>query len=185
MKPILVVMAAAAAFAVAPSTAGAPMPLHLESMRFPNGGEIPAVYTCEGKGASPPLAWTNVPASTRSLSLVVEDPDAPDPKAPTHVVTHWIVYNMAATTRTLAEGAGVGEAALPDVDAEGLNESKKPGHQGMCPPVGRHRYFFRIYALDISLEGLKNPTKADFERAMVGHVLDKAELVGTYEKKAK
>ena len=156
------------------------MTLMLNSSAFDNGGEIPARYTCEGKDISPPLAWTGVPDAARSLVLIVDDPDAPDPKAPTRVWIHWVLYNLPPDLSALPEG--VTAATLPPGAAEGLNDWKRAGYGGPCPPIGRHRYFHRLYALDTVLEGMHTPTRAQVEAAMNGHVIAQAELLGTYQK---
>jgi Raf kinase inhibitor-like YbhB/YbcL family protein len=143
-------------------------------------GAIPAKYTCEGIDTSPPLAWSGLPASAKSLVLIVDDPDAPDPKAPRMTWVHWLVYNMPPSTTSLGESAS--GTSLPPGAKEGLNDWKKPAYGGPCPPIGRHRYFFKLYALDIVLADLGRPSKVDLEKAMQGHVMSSAELVGTYEK---
>jgi Raf kinase inhibitor-like YbhB/YbcL family protein len=166
----------------APAAGAAPAAgLVLTSSAFPAGGEIPALFTCEGKDTSPPLAWSEPPPNTKSFALIVDDPDAPDPKAPKQVFVHWVVYNLPPSTRALAP-ASHGES-LPAGAATGKNDWKKTQYGGPCPPTGRHRYFFKLYALDATLPSAHEPSKADIERAMVGHVVTKAELVGTYEKK--
>jgi len=158
-----------------------PMSLTLTSPAFAEGGEIPARYTCEGDDISPPLAWSAPPAGTRSLVLIVDDPDAPDPKAPKTTWVHWVLYNLPPPAGPLPEGAG--RQALPAGTREGLNDWKRPGYGGPCPPVGRHRYFHKLYALDTVLPDLGRATKQRLEEAMQGHVLAHSELIGTYEKK--
>jgi Raf kinase inhibitor-like YbhB/YbcL family protein len=153
--------------------------MQLNSPAFEAQGEIPAVYTCEGDNQRPPLAWSDPPGGTRSFALIVDDPDAPDPAAPKIVWVHWVVYDLAATTRELAPAA-----ELPVGAQEGLNDWKRLGWSGPCPPKGRHRYVFKLYALDTMLPDLRRPTKADLERAMTGHILARAELIGTYQKRA-
>ena len=155
------------------------MPLSLTSPAFSHQGEIPKRYTCEGEDVSPPLAWSGLPAGTRSLVLVVDDPDAPDPAAPKMTWVHWLLYNLPPTTEGLAEGLGADE--LPAGTMEGQNDWKNLGYGGPCPPTGRHRYFHKLYALDTVLDDLEAPTKAQLTKAMEGNVLDHAELVGTYE----
>jgi len=156
------------------------MSLELSSPAFTHGNPIPAKYTCEGEDTSPALAWRGVPAGTRSLVLIVDDPDAPDPAAPKMTWVHWVVLNLPPESAGLPEGAGSG-AGLPSGAASGRNDWKRPGYGGPCPPIGRHRYFHKLYALDAVLE-LVRPTKAELERAMRGHVLAQAELIGTYQK---
>ena len=128
---------------------------------------------------SPPLAWDGVPDGTKSLALIMDDPDAPDPKAPKRVWVHWVLYNFppdAARARRDADKTG-----LPPGTARGVERCKKASYGGPCPPIGRHRYFHKLYALDTTLD-LAQATKADLQAAMKGHVLAAAELVGTYQK---
>lgn len=154
--------------------------LGLTSPAFGSNGSIPDLYTCSGKDISPPLAWSDLPAGTRSLALIVDDPDAPDPAAPQRTWVHWVVFNIPATATGLPEGASGG--GLPAGSEQGLNDWKAPRYGGPCPPVGRHRYFHKLYALDTVLADLGTPTKAALEKAMQGHVLGSAQLVGTYQK---
>jgi Raf kinase inhibitor-like YbhB/YbcL family protein len=156
------------------------MTLKLTSTAFADGGAIPRKYTCEGADVSPPLAWDGAPAGTKSLALIVDDPDAPDPKAPRMTWVHWVLYNLPADAKVLPEDAS--RVGLPAGTAVGLNDWKRADYGGPCPPIGRHRYFHKLYALDRMLTGLSRPTKADVERAMAGHVLAEARLVGTYQK---
>jgi hypothetical protein len=156
------------------------MTLTLRSTAFINGGEIPSQYTCEGKDLSPPLEWEGVPNNARSLVLIVDDPDAPDPKAPRMTWVHWVVYNIPPDVAGFPDGAT--STGLPPGTEQGLNDWKKIGYGGPCPPVGRHRYFHKLYALDTVLKEMDQPGKADIEAAMRGHILEQTELVGTYEK---
>jgi Raf kinase inhibitor-like YbhB/YbcL family protein len=156
------------------------MSFSLTSPAFLPGNQIPALYTCEGKDVSLPLAWSGTPAGTRSLALIVDDPDAPDPAAPKMTWVHWILYDIPVTATELPEA--VPRGGLPAGTREGLNDWKRTGYGGPCPPIGRHRYFHKLYALDTVLPDLGRPTKAGLERAMEGHVLAQAELVGTYQK---
>lgn len=156
------------------------MALTLTSPAFPPNGDIPKKYTCEGDDVAPPLAWSGVPSGAKSLVLVVDDPDAPDPRAPRMTWVHWVVYNLPVTTTSLPDGATHAPAGARD----GTNDWKRTGYGGPCPPVGRHRYFHKLYALDVVLGDLGAATKADVEKAMQGHVLAHAELVGTYEKRS-
>ena len=151
------------------------MPLSLTSTAFEHGAAIPSLYTCQGQDISPPLSWAGVPAGTASLVLIVDDPDAPDPAAPKMTWVHWVVFNLPPDINGLKEAA-----SLPVGAEAGLNDWKVSHYKGPCPPVGTHRYFHKLYAPDIVLDGLRNPTKAQVEKAMAGHVLDQAELVGTY-----
>jgi Raf kinase inhibitor-like YbhB/YbcL family protein len=164
----------------APSRKETIMPLTLSSPAFQRLGGIPQRHTCDGEDLSPPLAWSGVPAGTKSLALVVDDPDAPDPAAPRTVWVHWVLYGIPASVTSLA--GGLTAAHLPPGAREGLNDWKRTGWRGPCPPVGRHRYFHKLYALDIVLPDLHHPDKATLERAMAGHVLAQAELVGTYQR---
>ena len=156
------------------------MSMTLRSSAFTASGSIPAKYTCEGKDLSPPLAWSDAPPGTKSFALIVDDPDAPDPKAPRMTWVHWVLYNLPASANALPED--VSRGALPAGTRSGRNDWKRPDYGGPCPPVGRHRYFHKLYALDTVLPDLGTPTKAELERAMQGHVLASAELIGTYEK---
>ena len=139
-----------------------------------------AKYTCEGDDVAPPLSWDGIPAGTSSLVLIVDDPDAPDPAAPQMTWVHWILYNLPADSAGLPESSTT--ADLPAGTGEGINDWKRLGYGGPCPPVGRHRYFHKLYALDTVLEGLERPTKAQLESAMHGHVLEQAQLLGHYQK---
>ena len=156
------------------------MPLALKSSAFAHNGEIPRRYTCQGEDISVPLAWSGAPAATKGFVLVVDDPDAPDPKAPRMTWVHWVLYNIPGSVAGLKEGIRPDE--LPKGTLHGLNDWKRTGYGGPCPPIGRHRYFHKLYALDTVLAAMENPTKADLEQAMKGHVLEKAELIGTYQK---
>jgi Raf kinase inhibitor-like YbhB/YbcL family protein len=164
----------------APPGGAEPMAFRLRSSAFEPDAEIPRRHTCEGEDVSPPLAWSDPPAGTRSFALIVDDPDAPDPKAPKRTWVHWVAYDLPADARALDEGAGAG--ALPPGARPGRNDWGRPDWGGPCPPIGRHRYFHKLYALDAPLGDLGTPTKAALERAMEVHVLGRAELVGTYQK---
>ena len=153
--------------------------MQITSSSFTHQGAIPAKYTCEGPDTSPPLAWSGVPPSAKSLALIVDDPDAPDPKAPKMTWVHWVLYDVPSGTSSLAEGAS---RSLPSGTRDGLNDWRRTGYGGPCPPLGRHRYFFKLYALDIVLPDLSKPSKAELLKAMEGHVVGTAELVGTYQK---
>lgn len=156
------------------------MSLTLSSPAFDNGAAIPLKYTCEGQDVSPPLAWDGVPAGTQSLVLIVDDPDAPDPAKPQRVWVHWVVYNLPPESKGLAEGAAA--KALPKGAQVGLNDWGRNDFGGPCPPIGKHRYFHKLYALDTRLDSLMSPKKAEAEAAMKGHVLAEATLMGTYIK---
>ncbi|MEX0735193.1 MAG: YbhB/YbcL family Raf kinase inhibitor-like protein [Steroidobacteraceae bacterium] len=147
---------------------------------FAHNGAIPKNYTCQGKDISPALNWKDLPEGTKSLALIVDDPDAPDPAAPKRVWVHWVLYNIPAAESGLNEA--VAPSALPPGTREGKNDWERTGYGGPCPPIGRHRYFHKLYALDTVLPDLRQPTKAQLEKAMEGHVLEKVELIGTYQK---
>jgi Raf kinase inhibitor-like YbhB/YbcL family protein len=151
--------------------------LALRSSAFADGAAIPARFTCEGDNVSPPLAWDAPPEGTKSLALVVDDPDAPDPAAPKRTWVHWVVYDLPPSARELAAGGG-----LPDGARRGKSDFGEGRYRGPCPPIGRHRYFFKLYALDTELGDRGSLTKAELEKAIEGHVLARAELVGTYQK---
>lgn len=157
------------------------MTLKIESTAFAADGEIPVRYTGEGADLSPPLSWSGVPSSTKSLVLLVDDPDAPDPAAPKMVWVHWVLYNIPPSVTGLSEGV----KSLPVGTGEGLNDWKRTGYGGPLPPIGRHRYFHKLYALDAILELEGTPTKADLEKAVAGHILAEATLVGTYQARKK
>lgn len=151
----------------------------LESPAFQHGGAMPPRLTCDGANLSPPLRWHGLPAGAKSIALIVDDPDAPDPAAPTGVWVHWVLYDVPVTSTELPEGASGKQ--LPAGAREGVNDGGHTGYDGPCPPTGRHRYFHKAYALDIVIPGLgSRPRQVDLTRAMTGHVLAMAELVGTY-----
>jgi Raf kinase inhibitor-like YbhB/YbcL family protein len=159
---------------------GVLMPLTLNSPEFAAGAAIPTRCTYEGIDASPALAWSGAPADTRAFALIVDDPDAPDPAAPRMTYVHWVLYDLPASATGLAAGAS---NALPAGTRVGLNDWGRPDYGGPCPPIGRHRYFFKLYALGALLGDLgAHATKATVEKAMHGHVLAEASLMGTYQK---
>lgn len=157
------------------------MAMKLTSPSFGQETEIPRKHTCEGEDLSPALEWAALPDGTRSLALIVDDPDAPDPRAPKMVFVHWVLYNIPPDAQRLPEA--VRPPDLPRGTLEGMTDFKRTGWGGPCPPVGRHRYFFKLYALDTELPDLGQPTKDALLEAMEGHVLAEAQLVGTYQKK--
>jgi Raf kinase inhibitor-like YbhB/YbcL family protein len=159
------------------------MPFTIKSPAFAPNGAIPSKYTCEGADTSPPLEWSDAPDGTKSFALIVDDPDAPDPAKPQRVYVHWVVYDIPASATKLPENAA--KSGLPSGAGQGANDWGKQIYGGPCPPIGRHRYFFKLYALDTQLKGLKNPTKSQLEKAMRGHTLDNTQLIGTYEKTKK
>lgn len=152
--------------------------MRMTSTAFSDQSAIPKLYTCEGQDLSPPLAWSDLPPDTKSLVLIVDDPDAPDPSAPKMTWVHWILYNIPPTSDGLPEGT----RTLPPGTKEGVNDWKRTGYGGPCPPIGRHRYFHKLYALDVVLPDLKQPTKAKLEEAMKGHIIGEARVMGTYQK---
>ncbi len=155
------------------------MALRLSSPAFEHLGKIPRRYTCEGEDISPPLLWTDPPPETRSFALLVEDPDAPDPEAPKLIWVHWVLYNLPADLRALEEA--VVPEGLPEEVLHGRNDWKRVGYGGPCPPIGRHRYFHKLYALDAMLKDQGRPTRAMLLKAIEGHVLAGAELIGPYQ----
>ena len=175
---LIAILALAAASPTLFEQTEAAMTLKLTSAAFADGGAIPGKYTCDGQDIPPPLAWTGVPASAKSLVLIVDDPDAPDPAAPRMTWVHWVLYNIPPVAGSLPEGA----RRLPAGTLEGRNDWGRTGYGGPCPPVGRHRYFHKLYALDVALPDLGQATKAKLEAAMKPHVIAQTQLVGTYQK---
>lgn len=151
------------------------MSLTLTSSAFHQGDEIPTLYTCDAADRSPPLVWSGVPAGTKSLALVCDDPDAPRQGG----WVHWVLYDLPPTTTGLPEAV----ATLPPGTREGLNDWRRTGYGGPCPPSGRHRYFFKLYALDRLLGDQGRPTRERLERTMAGHILEQSELMGTYQRR--
>ena len=156
------------------------MTLILTSTAFSHNQEIPLLYTCDGSDQSPPLNWSGVPDGCKSMALIVYDPDAPDPAAPKMTWVHWLLYNLPPDTTGLEEG--IGGSDLPAGSREGKNDWHRTGYGGPCPPIGRHRYFFTLYALDTMLPDLGRPGKSELEKAMQGHVLAETRLMGTYQR---
>lgn len=152
--------------------------MRISSNAFASGHEVPTKYTCQGQNALPPLEIADVPGGAKSLAIIVDDPDAPDPAAPQTTWVHWVIYNIAAHTKSIPEAAKGLPGAL-----DGINDWKVTGFRGPCPPIGKHRYYFKLYALDVTLPDLHKPTKATLEKAMHGHVLAEAQWMGVYQKK--
>ena len=175
---------AAASAAAEPAPGVQVAKLDVTSTSFSADGAMPSKYTCEGEDTSPALAWSDPPPETKSIAVIVDDPDAPDPAAPKMVFVHWVLYDLAPATKQIAEGAKNATSAGPGA-RDGKNDFGQSGWKGPCPPKGRHRYFHKVYARDTVLGDRKQPTKAELEKAMSGHVLAKGELVGTYEKQPK
>ncbi|MGQ9458922.1 MAG: YbhB/YbcL family Raf kinase inhibitor-like protein [Anaerolineae bacterium] len=172
---LLLAACGAATPAPTPSEGGAAMALKVESPAFSPGGDIPRPYTCDGPDLSPPLRWSEPPAGTQSLALICDDPDAP---AGTWV--HWVLYRIPATVRELPEGVPKRDT-LADGSRQGRNDFGKVGYGGPCPPRGpKHRYFFKVYALDVVIDLPPGATKAELLKAMEGHVLAQGELMGRY-----
>ena len=153
----------------APAPAASPM--NVSSPAFAANGAIPSQYGCDGAGISPPLVFGGVPAAAKSVALIVEDPDAPS-----GAFTHWVVWNIAPTTRSISEGRP------PDGAVAGTNGFGKSGWGGPCPPSGMHHYVFNLYALDASLNLPPSATSAEVKAAMRGHVVAQSQLVGTYSR---
>jgi Raf kinase inhibitor-like YbhB/YbcL family protein len=158
-----------------PAAGGARM--ELKSQAFAPGELIPSTYTCDGRDISPPLGWTDPPAGTRSLALVSDDPDAP-----MGTWVHWVIWNIPATARSLEENQPKNES-LPSGARQGITDFRRIGYGGPCPPSGTHRYFFKLYALDTTLDLPSSATKKDLEKAMQGHTLAHVELMGKYRRR--
>jgi len=156
------------------------MAFGIRSSAFSDGGRIPREYTCEGPDTSPPLEWSGAPQGTKSLALIVDDPDAPDPAKPQRVYVHWVVYNIPPDSTGFGKDAS--KSGLSGGAKVGNNDWGKAEYGGPCPPIGRHRYFFKLYALDTTLDNLSTPTKKDLESAMQGHILEQCVVMGTYQK---
>jgi Raf kinase inhibitor-like YbhB/YbcL family protein len=177
----IAIITAVSALAFVSGNGSAAQPLVVTSSSFANGASIPRLYTCEGKNVSPPLAWTEAPSGTKSFALIVVDPDSPDPKAPKRTWVQWIVYDLPASTRSLDEAI----QAFPSGAAQGRNDRHLVRYDGPCPAIGQHRYFFKLFALDVVLPAsLGAPTKDELELAMKGHILERAELMGLYAMRA-
>lgn len=151
--------------------------MKLISTAFNNRDIIPPRYTCDGQDVSPPLTWSPPPADTQSLALICDDPDAPG-----KTWVHWVVYNLSPSTRFLPE-AVPGESAVAGIGLQGINDFHQLAYGGPCPPGGTHRYFFKLYALDNTLDLQPGATKAELEVAMKGHIIDRGELMGYYTRK--
>jgi Raf kinase inhibitor-like YbhB/YbcL family protein len=156
---------------------GIAMKMQLTSPAFGQGQPIPKKYTCEGPDLSPPLKWSDAPEGTKSFALICDDPDAP-----VGTWVHWVIYDIPASTTQLQEGVPKAETA-PGGAKQGINDFKRIGYGGPCPPPGNpHRYFFRLYALDTELNLRGGATKGDLVKAMQGHILAEAQLMGTYKR---
>lgn len=157
------------------------MSFQITSKNFRHEGEIPTLHTGEGKDVSPELSWAGAPPGTKSFALIVDDPDAPDPAAPKMTWVHWVLYNIPASATRLEQG--ITRDQLPAGTREGLNDWKRTGYGGPMPPIGRHRYYHKLFALDTVLPDLGTPTKAQLEKAIEGHVIGRAVILGTYQKR--
>jgi Raf kinase inhibitor-like YbhB/YbcL family protein len=151
--------------------------MELKSSAFEAGGFIPQKYTCDGPDVSPPLSWSDVPAGTKCLALIADDPDAP-----MGTWVHWVTWNIPATARALEEDVPKRDS-LPNGMKQGTTDFRSVGYGGPCPPSGTHRYFFKLYALDATLNLPPSTTKKDLEKAMRGRILKQAELMGKYARK--
>jgi len=178
VKRLAIVIGLTTIFAATDSVGGELTNMRITSPAFAESEAIPEKYTCEGRDISPPLVFTDIPETTESLVLIVDDPDAPDPSAPKMTWVHWLLFNLPAQLKGLDEDI----RKLPEGTGTGRNDWQRNDYGGPCPPIGRHRYFFKLYALDTRLDGLKTPDKQALLQAMQGHVLEHAELVGTYLK---
>jgi len=155
------------------------MSFSITSPAFVHDSEIPQLYTCDDEDISPPLQWTGSPAATQSLVLIMDDPDAPDPRAPKMTWIHWLLYNLPADLNGLPEAVKTSE--LPAATLQGKNSWNSTGYGGPCPPIGRHRYYFKLYALDCVLPDLKHPDKDSLLKNMQGHILAETQLMATYQ----
>jgi len=150
--------------------------LTLTSTAFGEGEKIPRKYTCDGENVSPPLIWQGVPSRTKSLALIVDDPDAP-----AGIWVHWVIFNMPPAATGLPENVPTGKS-LPDGSLQGKNDSREIGYDGPCPPGGTHRYYFKLYGLDAMLNLSAGITKPELLKAMEGHIVAQAQLMGRYSR---
>jgi Raf kinase inhibitor-like YbhB/YbcL family protein len=157
-------------------TGGGVMAFEIKSSAFAENGAIPSKYTCDGLDISPPLSWKDAPAGTKSFALISDDPDAP-----VGTWVHWVMWNIPAAAASLKEGIDK-SSSLSDGTKQGISDFKRPGYGGPCPPGGTHRYFFKLYALDTTLDLPENTTKAQLEKAMKGHILGQTQIIGTYSR---
>ena len=151
--------------------------MKLTSKAFGTKGMIPPQFTCDGQDISPPLSWSNPPTNTKSLALICDDPDAPG-----KTWVHWVVYNLPPSSCSLPEAVPAG-SKIAAGGLQGINDFKQLAYGGPCPPGGKHRYFFKIYALDRMLNLQSGAAKAELEVAMKGHIIDRGELMGYYSRK--
>lgn len=153
------------------------MDIKITSSAFQDGGLIPAKYTCDGADVSPPLQWDKVPEGTKSIALICDDPDAP-----MGTFVHWVIFNLPAETRQLAEKVPP-DKTLPSGARQGTSDFGRGGYGGPCPPSGTHRYFFKIYALDTKLDLPAGARKNELLKAMEGHILGQGEIIGKYKRR--
>ena len=151
--------------------------MNIYSNVFKNNQMIPSKYTCKGENISPPLNWDSIPENTKSLVLIVDDPDAP-----MGTWIHWVLYNIPPTLNNLSENIEQNKTYIDSGMIQGINSGKYIGYQGPCPPSGTHRYFFKIYALDIAIEPVEKMTKSQILKAMENHIIAHGELIGLYSK---
>ena len=177
MSVLLLTFAVGAAASAQETTGGKQMAISVTSPAFTQGAVIPTKYTCDGEDVSPPLAWSGVPESAKSIAVIMDDPDAPR-----GTWTHWVLWNLPAETRELPEHLST-EKELKTGARQGTNDFKRPGYSGPCPPPGTHRYLAKVYALDRRLDLAPGATKAELVKAMEGHVLATGELMGRYSRK--
>jgi Raf kinase inhibitor-like YbhB/YbcL family protein len=149
----------------------------IKSPAFNAEGDIPSRFTCEGDDISPELSWTGAPQATKSFALIAHDPDAPRAGG----WTHWVAFNIPANTSRIPENAPK-SGSLPGGGVQGRNDGGKQGYMGPCPPSGTHRYYFRLYALNTTLDLSDKAAKSDLEKAMRSHIVGQAELMGRYKK---
>tara|TARA_Y100001936_G_scaffold41889_1_gene40510 strand:+ start:5414 stop:5911 length:498 start_codon:yes stop_codon:yes gene_type:complete len=154
--------------------------LEITSGSFVHNGMIPIRHTCDGQDISPELFWSGIPIGTKSLVLIVDDPDAPDPANPKMTWVHWVLYNISPDIDKLSENASV--IGMPLGILEGINDWQRTGYGGPCPPIGTHRYFHKLYAIDIVLSDLQRPTKEILEEKIEGHIIEYSELIGLYHR---
>lgn len=159
------------------------MPLTITSPEFSHEGQLPAKIGCEGQNISPKLDWTGLPQNTQSLVLISDDPDAPDPQKPKMTWVHWVVYDLPPDSTGLAENQPQNDT-LSNGAKQGITDFGSVGYGGPCPPIGEHRYYFKLYALDSHLDLPPGQSKQDIEAAMKGHILEQTELMGRYKKKS-
>jgi Raf kinase inhibitor-like YbhB/YbcL family protein len=179
LLPILLLLASCAGknADTAPTGKAVKMSIQVTSSAFKEGGSIPSKYTCDGQNVSPPLAWNTIPDGTKSIALIVDDPDAPRGDW-----VHWVVYDLPPSLRELPENVRASESILGNGGRQGTNDFGKIGYGGPSPPSGTHRYFFKVYALDADLRMNPGATKAQLLKAMEGHILAQGQLMGRYSR---